>query len=231
MIAVAAGAAVAPRTRLRPFVVIGALCAVVPDIDAIGRLLPVDDGDVEFLGGHRGFTHSLAFAGLAGVATAVATLVSRAWDGYRARFMIFIALVTAAHGALDALTSIGATTSPVQFFSPFSTRGYTSFWHPIQGPFGELFLCLLPLLFITQYVWHARGLPRRLRAIDPPLTIRVRAAAGLSTTTNAATIRRWIGVALLVLLAFWGWRSEARLAGAREDGRQIATQESEAEPR
>jgi len=216
MIAVAAGAAVAPRTRLRAFLIIGAVCAVTPDIDAIGRMLPADDGALEFLGGHRGFTHSLACAGLAGVVVASATPVSRAWDGYRVRLALFVTFATAAHGALDALTSIGATTSPVQFFSPFSAHGYISPWHPIHGPFGELFLCLLPLSCITRYVWYARGLPRPARSIHRPLTIGTREIAHSSDAANTATIRRRIYVGLLVLLAFWGWRSEARLADAHQ---------------
>ena len=218
MVAVAAGAAMAPPARLSSFLIAGAVCAVVPDIDAIGRLLPVDDGNVAFLGGHRGFTHSLAYAALCGIAVAAATSVSTAWKGARARLMLFVAFATASHGALYALTSIGATTSPVQFFSPFSTRGYTAAWHPIHGPFGELFLCLLPLAFITRWVWQARGLPRRELAIEPPLTIRSHNRAEPSIAPDAATIRRWVCLGLLVLLAFWGWRSEARLADARQRG-------------
>ncbi len=208
MIAVATGAVIAPRTRLRPFLIIGAVCAVAPDIDAIGRLLPLDDGDLEFLGGHRGFTHSLTFAGLAGVVVSSTTLVSRAWDGHRVRLALFITLATAAHGALDALTSIGATTSPVQFFSPFSTHGYTASWHPIHGPFGELFLCLLPLLFMTRYVWRVRGLPLPKRSTERPLTIAAHGPEDSLDAANAATIRRWICVGILLLLAFYGWRSE-----------------------
>ena len=37
MVAVAAGSVIAPRRLLRPFLIIGAVCAVLPDIDAIGR--------------------------------------------------------------------------------------------------------------------------------------------------------------------------------------------------
>ena len=142
MVAVAAGAAIAPRARLSSFLIAGAVCAVVPDIDAIGRLLPVDDG----------------------------------------------------------------------------AGGYTAAWHPIHGPFGQLFLCLLPLAFITRWVWQARGLPRRELAIEPPLTIGSHDRADPSIAPDAATIRRWVCLGLLVLLAFWGWRSEARLADARQRG-------------
>jgi hypothetical protein len=129
--------------------------------------------------------------------------------------MIFIACVTAAHGALDALTSIGAATSPVQFFSPFSSRGYTASSHPIRGPFGELFLCVLPLSLVTWMAWRARGLPWPARAADPPLTIGRAAPGDVRPVPNAAVVRRWICVGLLALLAFWGWRSEQRRADTR----------------
>lgn len=221
MVAVAAGVAMAPRTRMRSFLVVGAFCAVAPDIDAIGRLLPVDAGDVEWLGGHRGFTHSLTYAAVCGVTVATATFVSRAWEGVRFRLMLFVAFATAAHGVLDALTSNGAATSPVQFFSPFSTRGYTAPWHPIHGPFSELLWCVLPLAFITRGSWHARGLPRWQRSIAEPLTIHMSGRGHSSVAPNAALVRRWICVGLLVLLAFWGWRSEARLADAHQRAARV----------
>jgi hypothetical protein len=87
------------------------------------------------------------------------TLVDGRWGGYRSRLALFVAVVTALHGVLDMFTSIGATTSPVQFFSPFSTRGYGISRHPINGPFSELFLCLIPLVGFTRALWYVRGIP------------------------------------------------------------------------
>lgn len=130
----------------------------MPDVDAIGRLLNDGPGDIAWLGGHRGFTHSIAGAVLTGILSALATLRSAAWRGSRLRFALFITLGTAAHGGLDAWTSIGAETSPVQFFSPFSTRGYTLPWQPIEGPFSELFLCIVPLLVVTRVICQYRGI-------------------------------------------------------------------------
>jgi membrane-bound metal-dependent hydrolase YbcI (DUF457 family) len=157
MVALAAGSALAPRTLLTPFLVSGAVCAVLPDVDAFGRLYGA--GDIAALGGHRGFTHSIAGAMSLGLVAVAATLPSARWAGHRLRFGLFIVLATAAHGVLDAFTSIGATTSPVQFFSPFSTTGYTAPWHPIDGPFSELFLVLLPLLVLSRATWYRREIP------------------------------------------------------------------------
>lgn len=157
LVAVALGSALSPRPHLRAFLCVGAACAVLPDVDAIGRLFSDVPPDVTWLGGHRGFTHSIAAAVLTGVISAVLTLTQPSWVGARVRFALFIVIATAAHGALDAFTTIGAETTPVQFFSPFSSSGYTSPWKPITGPFSELFLCILPLLAITCVTWHLRG--------------------------------------------------------------------------
>jgi inner membrane protein len=171
MVAVAVGTAAAPRRLLRPFLVTGAICAVIPDLDAIGRW--TGGGDVAWLGGHRGFTHSLPFAALAGSVAAIATMRDRRWRDYRLRFGLFVAIVTAAHGALDAFTSIGAVTSPVQFFSPYSAQGYVSPWQPIHGPFSELFYCLLPLVGFTRLMCHVRAIPwPRARSATQTLNLR-----------------------------------------------------------
>ena len=158
LVAVALGSAMAPRALLRPFLIVGAATAVLLDIDAVGRLLNDGPGDIEWLGGHRGFTHSLAGAALIGTLAALATTRNPQYAGSRLRFGLFVGTAAAAHGALDAFTSIGAATSPVQFFSPFSTRGYTSSWQPIGGPFSELFMCILPLLALTRLICHYRAI-------------------------------------------------------------------------
>ena len=163
MAVVAIGSAMAPRQLVRPFIVAGAVCAVLPDLDAIGRWWYGGAGDFSALGGHRGFTHSLTYAAMCGLAAPLLTVGSARWRGARARFGVFIALATASHGMLDALTTIGATTSPVQFLSPFDTRGFTFAWKPIHGLFSELFLMLLPLIAVSRLTCHLRGIawPRR----------------------------------------------------------------------
>ena len=168
MVAVAGGSAIAPKPLLRSFIVIGAICAVLPDIDAIGRPFYGASGDLALLGGHRAFTHSIAFAFLIALIMPVLTLRSERWRGHRVRLAVFVALATASHGVLDFYTSIGAITSPVQFFSPLSTRGYTASSHPINGPFSELFLILIPLATVTRLAWHVRAIPwPRIRRESP----------------------------------------------------------------
>jgi inner membrane protein len=85
--------------------------------------------------GHRGFTHSLIFALLAGCTAAL--LTHRRIGGRLADLCGFFLLVTASHGLLDAFTNGG---QGVGFFLPFDTRRYFFPWHPIQvSPIGFAF--------------------------------------------------------------------------------------------
>jgi len=101
-------------------------CAVLPDADSLGFALGVPYGSVL---GHRGLTHSLAFAWLTGlVVTALAYRELRpATPAFRGR-ALFFAAVTASHGVLDALTSGGLG---VAFFSPVGLGRYFFPWRPI----------------------------------------------------------------------------------------------------
>ncbi len=111
--------------------VIGAACAVLPDIDVIGFRFGVHYAD---FWGHRGFTHSLLFAVL--LATVVmATIFPRGALGLsRLSLWAFLFLATASHGLLDAMTDGGLG---VAFFSPFDNHRYFLPWTPIRvSPIG-----------------------------------------------------------------------------------------------
>lgn len=71
LIGLAIGSLVVPRVHARAYLVIGALCAVLPDVDL---LAPYFGGDRDF---HRRFTHSVFFAGLFGIACGFAAPHSR----------------------------------------------------------------------------------------------------------------------------------------------------------
>ena len=106
--------------------VVGALCSILPDIDAVGFRFGIPYGD---FWGHRGFTHSLVFAALlSGASTAM--LARSSTVGIR-RFTLFayLFLATASHGVLDAITNGGLG---VAFFSPFDNRRYFLPWRPIR---------------------------------------------------------------------------------------------------
>jgi len=121
--AVAIGSVVVPRRW--PLVAIGAACAVVPDLDVVTLALGIPYQDIA---GHRGLTHSIAFA--AGLAGGVAWLVARRGRAAvtPARLALFLFLATVSHGLLDALTDGGLG---VAFFAPFSDARYFFPWRPI----------------------------------------------------------------------------------------------------
>ena len=150
-VAIALGSLAAPRPLLRPFVVAGALCAVMPDLDIVGP------GGFGLLGGHRGFTHSLTFAALVGLASAVVVRTRPEWRGARIRLLLFIAVATATHGCLDSLTSVSRG---VQLLSPFS---FQQFRVPLlRSGAEELVRLFLPSMVLAGLVLYVRGcrLPR-----------------------------------------------------------------------
>jgi len=113
-----------PPRRFWLYCTLAAFLAVVPDLDsfssaAYGSML-----------GHRGFTHSLAFALWVGLFTASLTFRFLGANFWISSLMFFAAM--ASHGLLDAMTSGGAN---IPFFWPASDQGYGN-WGPI--PLSDL---------------------------------------------------------------------------------------------
>jgi len=104
---------------------LGAICAVVPDLDVVSFHFGLPYGHML---GHRGLSHSLLFA--AGLASIAAVLLRRTRTAGQslARLWLFLFLATASHGVLDAMTNGGLG---VAFFAPFSDARYFFPWHPI----------------------------------------------------------------------------------------------------
>jgi inner membrane protein len=126
------GAWFAAPGQSRVVLALGAACAVLPDLDVTGLLVGIGLDDPL---GHRGFSHSLAFAAL--VATAAAWVVTR-WRRPptlgAGRVWLCLFLATASHGVLDAMTNGGRG---VAFFSPLLDRRYHFGFRPIEvSPIG-----------------------------------------------------------------------------------------------
>jgi inner membrane protein len=129
--ATAIGAAMITAPRHRRVWALGALCAVLPDLDVIAFAFELPYGHML---GHRGLSHSLPFAaGLAFVATAVAARrLAPSSSALRLWACLFVA--TASHGLLDAMTTGGYG---IAFFAPFSDARYFFPWRPIVvSPIG-----------------------------------------------------------------------------------------------
>ena len=130
-VAAAGLAALFPRRAVPARVwIAGAIFSMVPDVDVLSFRLGISYGDVL---GHRGFTHSLAFA--AGLAALGAFgLFPRAGARLRSVVWVYLFLATASHGVLDAMTNGG---HGVAFFAPFENSRYFFPFSPIEvSPIG-----------------------------------------------------------------------------------------------
>jgi inner membrane protein len=97
--------------------------SIVPDLDVIGYRLGVPYGSAF---GHRGFTHSLAFAMVLGL---VALLSSRWLMTSRMKAFVLVVASAASHGLLDMCTNGGRG---VALFWPFTDERYFFPWRPIE---------------------------------------------------------------------------------------------------
>lgn len=121
-----------PDRRHWPYWVAAAVCAALPDVDALGYRLGVP---YDSLWGHRGLTHSLLAAAIvATVGIGLARFASPARRPPAARLALLLFVATASHGLLDALTTGGLG---VAFFSPWHLERYFFGFRPIQvSPLG-----------------------------------------------------------------------------------------------
>ena len=149
----------------RRLLIAGVLASVLPDLDSVGYFAGVP---YESLLGHRGLTHSLAFALLlaAGAALFAKRLEASRWWAFT-----FVFLSAASHGLLDAFTDGGLG---IAFLSPFSNERFFFPWRPIPvspigvaelfSPYGfhllvsEVVLLWLPCLVLAGGAWVASGL-------------------------------------------------------------------------
>jgi len=113
----------------RRLLVAGIACSIAPDLDVYFGSTVASGSALA----HRGFTHSLPFAFICGLAALPAARWLRATP--LAAFF-FISVCTASHGLLDAFTNGGPG---IQFFWPFSAERY---FLPVQrvevSPIGIL---------------------------------------------------------------------------------------------
>ena len=129
--AVALGLAPWFRRIPRTLLILGVVCSALPDVDVVSFALGIP---YDHPLGHRGVTHSLLFAILLATCVAVAyRRYSRDGVTFRAAFL-FLLLVIASHGILDAMTTGG---KGIGFFIPFSNQRFFLPFRPIQvSPIG-----------------------------------------------------------------------------------------------
>jgi inner membrane protein len=165
-------AAIAPFPR-RPaaFYAVSAAVAVMPDADVVAFALGAPYGSVW---AHRGVSHSLLAAVAIGAVTALplARVMRVAWLPLAA----FLALATASHGVLDAMTNGGPG---IAFLAPFDDARHFLPWRPVEvSPLGRRFFSargVRVLLSELQWVWLPAGLVVVLARLARPGRDRPRA--------------------------------------------------------
>jgi inner membrane protein len=130
------------------FWLLGVAGATIPDLDVIGYALGVPYDSVF---GHRGLTHSLAFAA---VYAAVCLIAFRDTFGRERRWVwLYLCFATASHGVLDAMTAGGGG---IAFFAPFVNERYHLPWRPILvSPLnpGRFFSARGFRILVNEIVW------------------------------------------------------------------------------
>jgi inner membrane protein len=123
--ALALGSLFSKEVLPRRFWLVGATCAMAPDLDVIGYSMKIP---YDHILGHRGFTHSIFFAVLLSAFALALIAVFRNHGYSRGGLFTYLLLCTLSHGLLDAMTTGGLG---VAFFSPFDTSRYFLPWRPI----------------------------------------------------------------------------------------------------
>ncbi len=120
------GVALRSNKASRRFWVLGAACSILPDLDAIGLWMGVPYAHPL---GHRGLSHSLAFAALVSILVVTTCFSGAQEKAYRPRLFMYFFLATASHGILDAMTNGGLG---VAFFAPLDHTRYFLPFRPIE---------------------------------------------------------------------------------------------------
>lgn len=122
-IPLALGLGLGIRTIPKPLLLAGVVACILPDLDVVAFQLHIPYAD-DF--GHRGFTHSIAFAVALGL---LALAYAQRLRCSRAVAFSFIALSTVSHALLDMITNGGLG---VALWWPWSSERLFAAWQVIE---------------------------------------------------------------------------------------------------
>ncbi len=169
------------RCWLGPFV--AASLSALPDADVV---LPFRYHEPW---GHRGMTHSFAFAAVVGVVAALIFRRRLTFPGGVRGLAALFAVVTASHGVLDALTSGGLG---IALLAPFDHARYFFPWRPVPvAPIGY-----------AHWVW-------RVMAWEALLFWPLGLTFATARTRLGTARRLGVVVAMVTSVAAWAYRSGA----------------------
>lgn len=129
VVAASVYAALLPRQQsLAKWAAAGAVIGVLPDLDSLVLLGP-ELGVL--MGGHRGVTHSIPFALIAGgtIGWLFTVMTNQQTNDGRLRTVLACQLALMSHGLIDCFTAYGPS---VALWAPFSWDRVTAIWHPLD---------------------------------------------------------------------------------------------------
>lgn len=135
LVGLVAGKILSPVISSKRFWVLSIIYPSLPDADVLGTAFGIPH---EHLLGHRGLTHSILFALIVGLITAVFFFRKENRSTKRTFILAcYFALITMSHGILDGLNNGGIG---VAYFSPLSNTRYFFPFRPIEvSPIGLAF--------------------------------------------------------------------------------------------
>lgn len=125
-VAIAIGSS-SDRIRLFKILLIGSICAAIPDLDAIGFQMGIP---YDSLFGHRGITHSFFFSFFLALLVMKLFFTNEIIKGKKwVGLFLYFFLATASHPILDMFTNGGLG---VALFAPFSNHRYFFTFRPVK---------------------------------------------------------------------------------------------------
>lgn len=131
------------------FWLLAGFCAIAPDFDGVAFVFRIPYAN---LFGHRGITHSIAFAILLGAVAAAFAIRFLKTKLSFSKLWLFFSLATVSHPLLDMLTNGGLG---VALFAPFTNTRYFFPWRPIEvSPIGAGFFSSRGVaVFLSELLW------------------------------------------------------------------------------
>lgn len=125
------------------------VCSILPDIDVLAFKFGIP---YEAFWGHRGFTHSFAFAFLTALLVVFVLWREPRSRTANARLVVYFTLLTASHGLLDAATNGGLG---IALLSPFDTTRYFLPLRPLEvSPIGGAFFSSRgAIVLVNEILW------------------------------------------------------------------------------
>ena len=175
VVPISMGLALGTRTITPRLIGLGCLLSILPDIDVIGFFNGISYHSPY---GHRGFTHSIAFAAVCG---GLVTMMHHKLKAKPIVTFLFAAFSVLSHGLMDSMTYGGLG---IAFYWPLSDNRHFLPWRPLPVPtigirhfftyWGwyvfktEMFRVWLPLIATALAFWSIRSGIRLLRGVRQP---------------------------------------------------------------